>query len=98
MFNFLIVAAVLLILLSSSNAQTKTQVATLSGGGCDVSSQVGYGNVVRLNLSLSDGVSKNYLIRDETMTLQVGGDKVVGTLSSGLLMACKGEKRTIISR
>ena len=52
---------------------------------------------VKLHLSLSEGASKIYAIRDQTVDVQVGGNNVVGALSSGLLAACVGEKRTIIS-
>ena len=84
-------------LVASVAGQTKTQYTTISGGGCDQDSQVGYGMFVKLHLSLSEGASKIYAIRDQTVDVQVGGNNVVGALSSGLLAACVGEKRTIIS-
>jgi hypothetical protein len=86
-----------LALLAFVAAETKTQYTTVSGGGCDPDGQIGYGMFVRLHLSLSEGASKIYAIRDQTVNIQVGGDNVVGALSSGLLAACVGEKRTIIS-
>eukprot|EP00520_Triparma_pacifica_P019185 CAMPEP_0118664136 /NCGR_PEP_ID=MMETSP0785-20121206/17831_1 /TAXON_ID=91992 /ORGANISM="Bolidomonas pacifica, Strain CCMP 1866" /LENGTH=329 /DNA_ID=CAMNT_0006557981 /DNA_START=131 /DNA_END=1118 /DNA_ORIENTATION=+ len=95
MFQIFLLAIISIALVA---AQTKTQYTVVSGGGCPDEEKAGFGMFVRLQLSLSDQQSKEYMLRDNMMNLQVGGSNVVGALSAeGLLGACKGEKRTIIS-